>query len=90
MSAYDSALSAIRGHVGELAAALALWETRDDTIAQPDVRRAANRAMDAIDAMLAELYGARSRLVGEIRAADDIAAARVDALLERGRQEDER
>ena len=31
----DSALSALRGHLGELETALALWATRDDTKAQP-------------------------------------------------------
>jgi hypothetical protein len=70
-----------------LAAALARWEARDDTRPQPEVRRAANEAMDAIDAMLRDLHAMRSRLVGEIRAADDVAAARADALLERSRQE---
>jgi hypothetical protein len=66
---------------GVLAVALAQWETRDDTRPQPAVRRAANTAMDAIDVMLRELQLMRARLVGEIRAADDAAAARADALL---------
>ena len=66
-----------------LAVALAQWETRDDTRPQPEIRRAANTAIDAIDAMLRELYLMRGRLVGEIRAADDAAAARADALLAR-------
>ncbi len=67
--------------MGVLAVALAQWETRDDSKAQPEVRRAANTAMDAIDTMLAELHAMRSRLVGEIRASDDASAARADALL---------
>jgi hypothetical protein len=67
--------------MGVLSITLGQWEDRDDTKAQPGVRRAANTAMDTIDAMLAELHQMRSRLVGEIRAADDANAARVDALL---------
>jgi len=67
--------------MGVLSVALAQWETRDDTRPQPEVRRAANTAMDEIDAMLAELHKMRSLLVGEIRDADDATAARVDALL---------
>jgi len=66
---------------GVLAVALGQWEDRDDSKAQPEVRRAANTAMDAIDGMLRDLHAMRSRLVGEIRQADDATAARVDALL---------
>ena len=64
-----------------LARALALWESRDDTRPQPEVRRAANDAMDTIDAMLSALHALRSRLVSEIRASDDATAARADRLL---------
>ncbi len=67
--------------MGVLAIALGQWEDRDDSKAQPEVRRAANTAMDAIDGMLRDLYAMRSRLVGEIRQADDATGARVDALL---------
>lgn len=67
--------------MGVLAVALAQWETRDDSKAQPEVRRAANTAMDTIDGMVRDLYAIRSRLVSEIRASDDAAAVRVDALL---------
>lgn len=66
---------------GVLDAALAQWAARDDTRPQPEVRQAANTAMDAIDSMLAELHQLRARLVSEIRASDDLAAARADALL---------
>jgi hypothetical protein len=75
------------GHNGVLAVALARWMARDDTKAQPEIRRAANTAMDEIDAMLRELYELRARLVTEIRAADDAAAARVDELLRQCREE---
>jgi hypothetical protein len=67
--------------MGVLAIALAQWEYRDESKAQPHVRRAAGKAVDAIDEMLRELHLMRARLVNEIRAADDVAAARVDALL---------
>ena len=69
------------GRVGVLGFALAQRAARDDTNADPQARRAANTAMDEIDAMLAELYAMRSRLVTEIRASDDATAARVDAML---------
>jgi hypothetical protein len=69
---------------GALAVALAQWEARDDSKAQPGVRRAASKAMDAIDAMLRELHAMRARLIGEIRDADDATAARADALLDGG------
>jgi hypothetical protein len=69
------------GHIGELGVALAMWAARDDSKADPHARRAANTAMDALDAALALLHELRSRLVSEIRASDDQAAARVDALL---------
>ena len=67
--------------MGVLSIALGQWERRDDSKPQPEVRRAANKAMDAIDTMLGELHAMRSRFVGEIRDADDATAARVDALL---------
>ena len=86
MTAYDSALSALRGHLGELEVALALWASRDDTKAQPEVRQAANDAMDAVDAALRELHGIRGQLVGEIRASDDATAARAAELIVRVRQ----
>ena len=86
MTAYDSALSALRGHLGELEAALALWASRDDTKAQPEVRHAANDAIDAVDTALRELHGIRGQLVGEIRASDDATAVRAAELLARVRQ----
>ena len=71
--------------MGVLALALGQWADRDDTRPQPEVRRAANTAMDEIDRMLRELHAMRSRLVSEIRASDDATAARVDAMLAAGR-----
>jgi hypothetical protein len=74
-------------HNGFLGVALAQWAARDDTKAHPEERRAANTAMDAIDAMLRELHQLRARMVSEIRADDDDAMARTEALLDRLRQQ---
>jgi hypothetical protein len=70
-------------HLGVLGVALAQWMARDDSRPQPEVRQAANTAMDSIDAMLAELHQLRARLAGEIRQSDDLAAERADQLLAR-------
>jgi hypothetical protein len=86
-AAHTAAVDAIRKHAADLRIYLTIWAARDDEKAQPDVRQAANHAMDAIDAALRELYGIRSRLVGEIRASDDATAARVDELLRQCREE---
>src|SRR5260370_263043 len=66
--------------MGVLSVALGQWEDRDDTRPQPEVRRAANTAMDTIDAMVRELYQMRSRLLTEVRGRDGAAAARVEPL----------
>jgi|SRR5271157_1085193 len=71
------------GHNGVLGVALAQWAARDDTKADPEARRAANTAIDSIDAMLGELHALRARLVSEVRASDDASAARIDAMLSR-------
>ena len=73
--------SRLEDPMGVLSIALGQWEDRDDSKAQPEVRRAANTAMDEIDRMLCELHRMRSRLTSEIRASDDATAARVDAML---------
>ncbi len=73
--------SKLEDPMGVLAVALAQWETRDAARPQPEVREAANTAVDAIDSMLRELHLMRSRLVSEIRQADDATAVQVDAML---------
>ena len=83
--AIGDATGRLDGHLGVLGVALAQWMARDETRAEPEVRQAANTAMDATDAMLAELHELRARLVGEIRASDDATAERVDAMLARHR-----
>jgi hypothetical protein len=79
-------MSVLHDQIGILSVALARWVERDDAKAQSEVRQAANTAMDAIDAMLAKLYVARSALVTEIRQSDDASATRADGLLIRMRQ----
>lgn len=69
---------------GVLAIKLAQWQARDESRAQPHVRRAASEAMTEIDRMLGELNLMRSRLVAKIRAADDATDVRADALLRGG------
>ena len=86
---YDDALRAIRSRIETLTGALAEWSARDDSKPQPDIRQAANDAMDDIDAAIRELYGLRTRLAGEIRASDDATAARAEALLRKIRSERE-
>ena len=73
----------LEDHNGVLGVALAQWMARDDTRPQPEVRRAASTAVDAVDLMLRELHQLRARLMAEIRASDDATAARVDAPLAR-------
>ena len=60
----------------DLSIALELWQDRDDTKAQPHVRRAASKAVDAMGTMLRELHLMRARLISEIRADDDAFEAR--------------
>ena len=68
-----------------LETALALWAGRDDSLPQPEIRRAASTACDAIDALL-ELHRIRQQLVSEVRVSDDVATVRTDALSERLRR----
>ena len=78
-SPYDEPLSALREHAENLGVWLVMWEYRQE----PDAlaRRTASDAVDAVDAMLRDLYLIRGRLTAEIRDADDAAAARADELL---------
>ena len=82
--AYDGPLSALRGHVDDLGAWLAIWSARQEGRPDAPARRCANDAVEVIDAALADLHRIRQQLVGEIRDSDDATAARADALLRRG------
>ncbi len=88
MTAYDSALSALRGHLGELETALALWATRDDTKAQPEIRQAPP-AMPSTrsTARCGNFTASGASCVPEVRASDDAATARAEELLRRIREE---
>jgi hypothetical protein len=48
--------------------------------------KAGHEAIEAIDELTRQLWALRSQLVGELRQNADVLAARVDALLEQGRQ----
>ena len=82
---YDSALSAIRNNVEDLAIQVAIWEARDDGEPDAHARRAASQAIDLIDDCLAGLHQIRQQLISQIRVSDDQAAARADQLLARHR-----
>ena len=86
MNLHDVPASISRSN-GVLATALGQWAHRDDSKGQPEIRQAANTAMTAIDAVLAELHAAGAALAAEIRESDDAAAVRADALHARLRRE---
>jgi hypothetical protein len=83
---YTDAVAAVRDHADELGVWLGIWSYHDD--AKPDAlaRRCVGDAVRAIDAAIGQLQGIRARLIPEIRASDDAAAARADALLGAARQ----
>jgi hypothetical protein len=58
-TSYDADISAIRDRIRDLAASLAIWSARSE----PDAHAlcCASNAVDAIDAMLRELYVLRDR-----------------------------
>jgi len=76
---FDAELSSVRAHVDGLGVWLRIWQARAEPDA--DARRCARDAIVALDAALLDLHQIRAALIGEIRAADDAAAARADALL---------
>ena len=82
-----SSTNDLQRHVDRLEDALTVWASRDETRPQAGVRQAANIAVESIDALLRELYALRNGLLTEVRQADDVANARVDAMLARRRAE---
>jgi hypothetical protein len=78
---FDADLSAVHDAVDNLAVWTAIWQAR----AEPDAhaRRCASDAIDAADRAIGTLHRIRGELVGQVRAADDATAARVDELLAR-------
>jgi hypothetical protein len=80
-SPYDAPLSRLREHVENTAVWAGIWEARRESDAH--ARRCVSDAVDAIDAMLRDLYTVRQQLISEIRDSDDATADRADTLLVR-------
>jgi hypothetical protein len=72
----DTATS-LRDRTGVLGVALAQRADRDAAPGKAAARQAASAAVDAIDALLRDLYLLRGRLVQEIRQADGAPRPRV-------------
>jgi len=70
-------MTSLRDGLGVLDAALAQWAGRDMAQDQPAASRAGSTAVDAIDALLRELYLLRGRLAREMREAAESARRRV-------------
>jgi hypothetical protein len=81
------AISAVRQtgrlaeQLGILGVALSKWAGRDDHQAEPEIRRAADTAMDAITGIARVLADLRSQLIEQIAASDEAAAARTRELV---------
>ncbi len=67
----------LRDSTGVLGVALVQWADRNSAPDNAAARRAGAAAVDAIDAMLRDLFVLRGRLVQEIRQADGAAGGRV-------------
>ena len=67
----------LRDRTADLGAALAQWAGRSTAPDKAAAGRAGTTAVDAIDAMLRDLFVLRGRLVQEIRQADGAAGRRV-------------
>ena len=70
-------MTSLRDRTSVLGAAIARWAERDTVQDKAAAKRAGNTAVDAIDALLRDLYLLRGRLVQEIRQATDAAPSRV-------------
>ena len=79
----------LQSGLNTLAGALRRWEDRDDTQPQPEVREAANLAMNTIGVMQRKLALMGDRLAAEIRARDEAAAARARELLDHARHDND-
>jgi hypothetical protein len=77
----DADLSVILDRAESIPAWVAIWQARTEPDAH--ARRCASDAIAAADDLLAATHRIRARLVGQVREADDQAAARVDELLAR-------
>jgi hypothetical protein len=70
-------VASLRDHTGILSAALEQWAGPATAPDKATARRAVGTALDAIDAVLRDLYLLRGRLVQEIRQADNAARRQV-------------
>ena len=70
-------MTSLRERTSVLAVALAQWADRDTAQDKAAAKRAGNTVVDAIDALLRDLYLLRGSLVQQIRQADDGARSRV-------------
>ncbi|HWN00143.1 MAG TPA: hypothetical protein VNO54_24110 [Streptosporangiaceae bacterium] len=70
-------MASLRDHAGILSAALQQWADQATAPDKAAARRAASTVVDAIDALLRDLYLLRGRLVQEIRQADNAARCQV-------------
>jgi hypothetical protein len=70
-------MTSMRERTSVLGAALAQWADRGTAKDQAAARRAGSTAVDAIDALLRDLFVLRGRLVQELRQADDTLRHRV-------------
>ncbi len=70
-------MASLRDRAGILDVALVQWASRGTEPDKVAARRAGSTAVDAIDALLRDLFLLRGRLVREIRQADGAARCRV-------------
>jgi hypothetical protein len=70
-------MTSLREGTSVLGAALAQWADRGTAKDKAAARRAGSTALDAVDALLRELFVLRGRLVQEMRRADDTSRHRV-------------
>jgi len=69
--------ASLRDHTGILCAALMQWADLGTSRDKAAARRAGHNAIDAIDALLRDLYVLRGRLAREIHQTDDAARSPV-------------
>lgn len=70
-------VTSLRDHTGILSVALEQWAGQATAPDKATARQAASTAVDAIDALLRDLYLLRGRLVQEIRHAGNAARCQV-------------
>jgi hypothetical protein len=70
-------VASLRDRTGNLSTALEQWAGQATAPDKASAQRAASTAVDAIDALLRDLYLLRGRLVQEIRQSDNAARWRI-------------